>query len=232
MLKDDYSTFVQKLPPSDRMKMDQYGTSLREIEQSLATLTPSAAGCATPKDPGSVVAGGLSDATNFPVVGQIMLDMMVMALACERTRVASMMWEHSSENRRFAFAGADVEHHNAAHGIGGGANDVAKIDNWFAKKFETVIKQMKEIREGEGTMLGNSLVFWTSCMGNGGHSDKGAQFILAGSAGGYFQTGRWLRYTDNPPRNHVLVSIANAFGLPNTTFGNPDWGKGPLARLK
>jgi hypothetical protein len=143
-----------------------------------------------------------------------------------------MMWEHSSENRRFAFAGADVEHHNAAHGIGGGPNDVAKIDNWFCKKFESIIAKMKAIDEGGKSMLANSLVFWTSCMGNGGHSDRGAQFILAGGAGGHFETGRWLRYTDSPSRNNVLVSILNAFGLPNTTFGRQDWCTGPLARLK
>jgi hypothetical protein len=232
LLKEDHASLARKVSTADRAVLDQHLTALRGLEQSLAALTSGGAGCQAPPNPGTIVAGGLSDATNYPVVGQIMLDMMVMALACERTRVASMMWEHSSENRRFAFAGANVEHHNAAHGIGGGAADVAKIDNWFARKFETVIAKMKSIREGAGTMLDNSLVVWVSDMGNGNHSDKGAQFILAGSAGGYFTTGRWLRYTDNPPRNNVLVSILNAFGIPKTTFGTPEWCTGPLARLK
>ena len=69
-------------------------------------------------------------------------------------------------------------------------------------------------------------------MANGNHSEKRQGLILAGSAGGYFKTGRWLRYSDDPSRANVLVSIQNAFGIPSTTFGAPGWSTGPLRGLR
>ena len=55
-------------------------------------------------------------------------------------------------------------------------------------------------------------------------------FIIAGSCGGYFNTGRYLSYTDDP-HNNLLVSLANAMGVQTNTFGNPDYCSGPLTGL-
>lgn len=230
-LKQDYTSFVSRLGAADRARMEQYTTSLREIELSLADLKPSSAGCQVPPDPGEIRPGGLSDAVNYPKVAEIMCNLLVMALACDRTRVATFQFEHSSENRRFAFAGADVEHHECAHGLQGTSADLGRINGWFAQKIAGILARMKMVNEGGSTLLDNSLLYWTSCMANGNHSEKGQGLILAGSAGGYFKTGRWLRYGDDPSRVNVLVSIQNAFGIPSTTFGAPGWSTGPLRGL-
>ena len=91
---------------------------------------------------------------------------------------------------------------------------------------------MKDFREGSGTMLDNVLLMWGNQLGRGNsHSLNDAPFILLGQAGGYFKTGRFLRYQGKAPHNNLLVSIMNAMGVPDQTFGQPDWCTGPLKEL-
>jgi hypothetical protein len=91
---------------------------------------------------------------------------------------------------------------------------------------------MDHVVEGNGkSMLDNSLVVWLNGLGKGNnHTRDNIPYVLAGSAGGYFPTGRYLTY-DNA-HNDLMVSILNAMGLPNEkTFGDPSLCKGPLPGL-
>jgi hypothetical protein len=54
---------------------------------------------------------------------------------------------------------------------------------------------------------------------------------MAGSAGGHFKTGRYLTFPDGTPHNKLHVSLQNAYGIDSDTFGNPDFGTGPLGGL-
>ncbi len=81
-------------------------------------------------------------------------------------------------------------------------------------------------------MLDNTVVLLGSEITRGNtHSHIDAPFILAGSGGGYFKTGRYLSFNGVVPHNNLLVSIMNAMGLPATTFGNPAYCSGPIVEL-
>jgi hypothetical protein len=91
--------------------------------------------------------------------------------------------------------------------------------------------KLDAIPEGEGTLLDNTVVLWINELGRGNsHSRNNIPIVMAGSAGGYFRTGRFLQY-DETPHNNLLVSLLNAFGISDTTFGNPQYCTGPLAEL-
>ena len=80
-------------------------------------------------------------------------------------------------------------------------------------------------------MLDHTVVLWVNELGRGNsHSRTKIPFVMAGSANGYFQTNRFLRY-DNDPHSNLLVSICNAMGVETNTFGNPEWVSGPLRML-
>jgi hypothetical protein len=87
------------------------------------------------------------------------------------------------------------------------------------------------VKEGNGTMLDNTLVLWGNELGRGNsHSRTQIPFVLAGKAGGALSTGRFLQYKDDPHSN-LLVSLCNMMGVDTQTFGNPAYCKGPLAML-
>jgi hypothetical protein len=166
----------------------------------------------------------------YPIMGRLMMDLMVTALACDRTRVATLMWEHAAENQRFPFIGADVEHHEAVHNSQFAA--VEKILTWFTEQQAYLLTKMKEIQEGDGTLLDNTLIFSTSEQSNGTtHRHDNMPFLLLGKAGGALETKRWLRYDGNPPHNNLLCSMLNLMGVEASSFGKQDWCTGPLSGL-
>ena len=91
---------------------------------------------------------------------------------------------------------------------------------------------MKSVPEGDGTMLDNSVVLWVNEQGNGDlHTSTDVPFVMAGSAGGYLNTGRNLQI-DGRAHNDLFVSMLHAMGQTDTnTFGLPELCQGPLDEL-
>jgi len=94
------------------------------------------------------------------------------------------------------------------------------------------LDQLKSVPEGAGTMLDNTVVFWSNELSDGViHDRRTMPYLLAGSCGGAFKTGRLVEY-QGAKHNDLLVSLCNAMGLDDvTTFGNPAYCSGPLSGL-
>ena len=227
---DDYQSLSKRLGAEDRQRIEQHFTAIREIETRLDAATPSGATCALPAQPPSYDSLAAMGDAGYPLMGKLMMDLMVTALACDRTRVITLLWEHAAENQRFPFIGADVEHHEAVHNSQFGP--VQKILTWFTEQQAYLLSRMKEIKEGDGTLLDNTLIFSTSEQANGTtHRHDNMPYLLLGKAGGELPSKRWLRYSGNEPHNNLLVSLLNLMGVEAKTFGNPDWCTGPLKGL-
>jgi hypothetical protein len=91
---------------------------------------------------------------------------------------------------------------------------------------------MSAIREGDGTLLDHSVVLWVNEQGNGDrHTETEIPYVLAGSAGGYFRTGRYLKF-DEAAHNDLYVSILHAMGFEDVqSFGMKALCKGALPGL-
>ena len=101
-------------------------------------------------------------------------------------------------------------------------------------QFAKLLDQMKAVKEGDRTMLDNSVVLYANHAGSNAnvHGPDDLPWILAGSCGGYFKTGQMIQLTETrAPVNRVLVSLCNAMGVPSETFGDADYG-GELAQLR
>jgi hypothetical protein len=80
-------------------------------------------------------------------------------------------------------------------------------------------------------MLDNTVVLWVNELSSGrAHSRRDMPWLLAGSCGGYFNTGRFVQYS-GAPHNELLLSLCHAMDVPSTTFGNPAYCSGPLPNL-
>jgi hypothetical protein len=112
-------------------------------------------------------------------------------------------------------------------------NTMRKVtcDTWFQSQYAYIVGQLKGITDGTGkSMLDSSVVVGMNSMRTGTHETTGVPVLLAGSCGGYFQTGRSLALPTGTPNNGLLVSLCNAMGYPVTTFGQASYG-GAIAGL-
>lgn len=234
----DFGRVQAKLGAADRQKLEQHLTSVREIESQLAQDVTLSENCSAP------VLGpdGLLDPmapSNFPAVGRLQMDLLVNALACDLTRVASLQWTYSVSDLAFTWLGIQQGHHGLSHE--GASNTTAQnaltaINTWYAEQFAYLIQKMKEIPEGDGTLLDNTVIVWCNELGQGSsHTRQKIPFVLAGSCGGAWQTGRYLDYdnliNNGAPHNNLWVSILNAMGVPDDRFGHPLHCTGPLEGL-
>lgn len=227
----DYDALNKRLGKEDKIKLDAHLSAIREVEKRLDVVNQLGGSCQLPTigDPGD-----LYNDDNFPTIGKLQMDLLVMSLACDLTRVASLQWSSSVSNKVFSWLGISEGHHDLSHL--GDSDTVAqdkltKINNWYATQFAYLIDQMKKVPEGDGTMLDNTVILWVNELGVGNsHTRRDEPFIIAGSCQNYFKTGRYLQYSGDY-HNNLLLSVINAMGYPETTFGNPAYCTGPLSKL-
>jgi hypothetical protein len=219
-----------RLGGEDREKLDAHLQAVREIEMQLAS-GGLLGGCTQPAEPGSI---DFRNNDNFPAVLKLQTDLTVRALACNLTQVATIQWSRSVSGTRHTWAGVSEGHHDLSHEGDSNADaieKITKINVWFAEQFAYLLAQLKSVREGDGTLLDNTLVLWGNELGRGNsHSRTRVPFVLAGRAGGALEAGRFLRYDDDSHSN-LLVSVCQLMGVQAETFGNPEYCQGPLRVL-
>ena len=230
-----YARLAARLGGDDRARLDRHLTAVREIEERLTT--PFVGATAACQDPGPAPSAATSNNDDFPAIGALHIDLLVMALACDITRVASLQWSRSVSQTRFTWLTPAIPevHHDLSHRPD---NDTAAVDKltrinqWYATQLATLMSKLKAIPEGDGTLLDHTLILWCNELAIGNvHSRTDAPYVLGGRAGGRLSTGRFLSYAGDVPHNNLLVSILNAMGIADQTFGKPDWCTGPLPGL-
>lgn len=229
---DEASALNAKLGASDRRKVDEYLTSVRDLESRVvAEDVTSDSGCA---------ATAPRDLSNDETRVDAMLELIAMAFACDQTRAATFCMGRSFSSLDFRPLFGWNEHwhsHNNTHTMGGsGIGQAAvtarehhnEIGHWELQRFAAFIDRLRNIDEGGSSVLDNSAIVLTSDVSNG-HSHGNMPVLLAGSAGGAFTPGRHVRYGGSPPTANLWASILNALGGNVTSFG--DGGNGTLDQL-
>ena len=231
----DYNKLRSKLGGGDRDKLDIHMEAISDIQKRLDKGTVQFGGQCQPLVLGEPVEA--SRYINMPVVGQLQMDLLAMAFACDLTRVGSIMWTRSASYPVFTWLGPEVTdgHHSLAHK---GDEQTEKVEHntrvnaWYAEQLAYLIDKLKAIPEGDGTVFDNTVILWTDEQSRGNNHDRREMpYFLAGSAGGHFDTGRYVTMTSETAHSRLLVSLLNAFGIQQNEFGNPEYGTGPLTGI-
>lgn len=227
-----YSSLRPKVSIVDRQKLERHADFLSGIVRRLDYGIRPGPACNAPSDPPQL---GVEVADDMPDVTRLQLDMLALALACDLTRVASLQFSTAVNAIGFPWLGSVAEGHNLSHR---GPSDTAAIEQltararWYSEQVAYLVQQLASITEGDRTVLDNTVLVWGNelSMGNN-HSHKEIPFMLLGSAGGHFRTGRYLEL-GSQPHNRLLVSLLQAMGVEATAFGHPEFGmSGPLDGL-
>lgn len=223
-----------RLSASDRALVDSYQDSLRDIEKrlSMTTAPPAVAGGCTPPMLGGKV--DVKAEANYPQIGQLQMDLMVAALQCGVTRVASFQWGNSNDQCTYSWLGVNNLGHDLAHNNNNcdpSGSKKLQVYRWYSEQFAYLLGKLSSIPEGTGTMLDSTVVLWASEFGeSNGHSGDNLLWLLMGNAAGFFRQGRILNLGGKSV-NDLHTSLCNAFGLADKTFGNPAYCAGPLTDL-
>ncbi len=231
---EDHAAFQQRLGYEDKQKLDKHLQSIRDLERRLEVNSAFGEACTVPSP--DLPGNSYEQNDMYPTTGRAQMDMLVMALACDFTRVASLQWSRSVSNVRFNWVPQRLNegHHGLSHYGDDNADsqaDLLEINKWYSEQFAYLLGLMDGIQEGENTLLDNTVVVWVNELGKGNtHTRRDIPFMLAGSCGGYFRTGQHIE-AGGEPHGKLLVSLTHAMGKPVNTFGVPQYSQGPLAGL-
>lgn len=228
-LAGDLTRLESKLGKAELAKLEAHHDAIRAIEKQLEA---SIDHCVIPD-----LEQGVNPLDNnaFPTAGRLQMDMLIAAMSCGLTNVGSLMWGTAPYGNKFSFlGGADTGYHTLSHepaSNNSAQNKLELIARFYVEQFAYLLQRLADIPEGDGTMLDNTVVLWTTEVGNpDSHTHDDMPIIVAGGAGGYFQTGRFLDF-GGVPNNQLFVSICHAMGLNDTQFGHPQYGDGPLVGM-
>jgi len=221
---------------ADKARLDRHLTLVRDLERRVTALPTGT--CTNPGDPGTV---DYTAEMQMPHVAQLQIDLMVLAMRCDLTRVATLMFSDAMNHIAMPFIcdtatppkciTSDV--HNISHYSDSSPEraQLAQRDTWVAEQVARILSGLEDIMEADGsTALDHSLVFWGSDVSRGNvHAHDDMPFVLAGGGAG-FRMGRYVRW-QSQYHNDLLVSILNGFGGSVTTFGEPSFCRGALSNL-
>ncbi len=231
VLRGDIADLQGRLPVEERHKLEQHLQALRRTESALQASGDE--GCLAPTQ-NPTLNSQSNDA--FPEVLELQMDLLVNALSCDRTRIASLQCSHTVSPTVFTWLGHTEGHHALSHAGDENTAGVAQFieaERWYAGRFASLVQRLKERSDplGPGSLLDNTVVVWAKEMGDSRlHICESVPFVLAGGAFAPFPRDRALSF-GGLPHNHLLVSLCQFMGLSNSTFGNPTVGSGPLPGL-
>ena len=254
MVGSEFDLLAPQLGTDGRQKLEQHRALVRELELSLGSVGP-AAKCDTTfaSTPTGVNVG--------PSVRQFM-SLIRLAFACDLTRIVTF----SAPVPQCPELGypADATFHGYAHqSILGNtacgqmysplaAQAMTDLDAWHAGHVAYLLQQLDSVVEGSGTLLDHTVVVWVTELATPTHQHFDVCTLLAGGCNGFFDTGRYVRYPrtfpnplpdaplTGPPHNRLHVSLLQAMGQTDTSFGmtsavaddgTPLSFTGPLAEL-
>jgi hypothetical protein len=223
-----------RLSGEDRTKLDLHLSSVRDIEQRLREYDGSGpvrgVGCVAPERKSF---DHLSNGW-VPETTRLHIDIIVQALACNLTQVATVQIGGSGGQDITARWPRDNimltrNAHRTAHDLFGEPHYIGErvaLEQWFFRQYAYLLAKMDEVHEGDGTMLDNSVVVFVKNLGKR-HNGYPMVYTVAGGAAGALRGGYYVHSQKN--HNDLLASLCQLMGLGDVVeFGDPDFATAPL----
>src|SRR6202000_3333103 len=190
MVTERITALKSRLGPADRIKLDQYLDSIRDVERriQIAEKTPL-------ENVKADRPAGVPD--NWPDYMKVMFDLQVVAYQADLPRVIPFMTAREATLMTFPHLGISMQHHEASHhNYEQEKLDVLhRINVNQSELFAYYLDKMDAVKEANGSMLDNSILFFGSTLSNPTvHSQRDLPVMLAGGAAGRLNTGRFIRY--------------------------------------
>jgi hypothetical protein len=209
---EDAKALQRQLGSRDVAKLDEYLTSVREIEKRIDR----AERFKDVPDPGVETPAGIP--ASFEEHMQIMYSMMLLAFQTDSTRIATFLLAGDGNNRSYADIGIPEGHHHLSHHQNKQemVDKVGEIDLWYMKQFAWFLKKMDETKELDGSsLLHNSMIVYGCGNSDGNrHTHHNLPIVLAGNGGGSLEAGRYVK-AGGQPMSNLFLTMADRMGVKN-----------------
>jgi hypothetical protein len=219
MLTSQIAALRRSLGPADQQRLDQYTTNVRDIEQRIARIEAHNRSGEVRELPGAPA--GVPDSFDEHV--KLMFDLQVLAFTSDTTRAFSFKMGRDASGRVYPASGVDVGFHNASHH---GTSEerikqFAEINRYHVSLLPYFAEQLKAAKEGDSTLLHQTLILYGSPMSNGNlHNHRNCPLLLLGRGGGVLQGGLHVKAADGTPMANVMLTLLQALGIELPSFGD------------
>jgi hypothetical protein len=207
---EDTAQLQRGLGSADKPKLDQYLTSVREIEKRISNSEQ----FSHAPNPAMDTPAGIP--ASFKEHIQIMFDMMHLAFYTDSTRIATFLLANEGSNRAFPEIGIAEGHHYLSHHQGKTdmLEKIGEIDAFYMKQFARFLERMDQTPDVDGkSLLHNSMIVYGSGNADGNrHTHSNLPVLFAGSGGGTVTAGRYAKFKGVPMSN-LLLSMADRMGV-------------------
>lgn len=216
-VRQDARRLQDRLGRNDRRKLDEYLTSVRELERQITHHEQEAA----KQRPTIERPDGIPE--EYQAHLRLMADLQALAFQTGLTRISTYMLANEGSNRSYPFIGVSDGHHHLSHH----GNDeekqakISKINLFHVQQFAYFLDRLSQMPEGEGTVLDNTIIMYGSGIGDGNrHNHDDLPILLAGGGAGTITSGRFVQYPKETPLNNLYLALLDRFGVEIEAMGD------------
>jgi hypothetical protein len=219
LVADDSRRLQRDLGSTDRRKLDDYFTSVRELERQIEMMERQLAN--GPDAPSMVKPDGIP--IEFADHARLLFDLLAIALQTDSTRISTFMLAREGSNRSYREIGIPDGHHGLSHHRNDPAlmDKIAAINQYHMEQFAYFVAKLKATKEGDGSLLDNTMVIYGSGISDGNRHNHDNLPVLLGGGSKFFRTGRHVKYADaGAPVTSLYLSVLDAAGVQTEKFGD------------
>jgi hypothetical protein len=216
-IRDDTKALHGNLGPTDQRKLDEYLSSIRQIEEQLKRAEQENAQV----DPGMEKPYGIP--SDFAEHFRLMTDMITVAFQADLTRVVTFLVTREGTSRAYREIGIPDGHHPLTHhrNVREMMDKVAKINQYQMEQFAQWVTKLKAAQEGNGSILDNSMIVYGAGLSDGNaHTHHDLPTLIAGRGGNFIKTGRRVVYRKETPMCNLFLTMMDRMGTRMDHFGD------------
>jgi uncharacterized protein DUF1552 len=207
----------RQLSKDDRIKLDEYLSGVREVERriefaeqdTVESVPDSARPEATPRD--------------YDLHVRLMIDLLVLALQSDRTRIATFMFANEGSNRSYPMLDIREGHHEISHhkNRADKQRQIRSINRFHTEKLAYLTQRLQQVQEGPATLLDSMMMVYGSGIGDGNrHNHDHLPILLIGGGGGSLLPGQHLQFGGQTPLNNLHLSLLERMGAAVAEMGD------------
>lgn len=212
---EDTARLAPRLGANDRRKLEEYLDSIRTVERRIQKASQQSQSVDTSK---LQLPAGIPE--SFEEHVRIMVDLQILALQSDMTRVATFMLGRELSNRAYAEIGVPDSHHSLSHHGGDEAKiaKLVKIDRYHMEQLAYMLDRMAATADGERSLLDNTFVMAGASLGEPNDHDN--MNLPAIVAGGGIRGNRHIAEATHTPMCNLMLSLMHEMGVPAESFGD------------
>jgi Protein of unknown function (DUF1552) len=214
---DDTRKLESNLGPTDRRKLDEYLSSIREVERQIQRAETDNKQI----DPHMDKPYGVP--ADFAEHFRMMSNMIAIAFQADQTRIVTFLMTREGSSRPYRELGIPDGHHPLTHHRNQPElmEKVRKINEYHVQQFASFIEKMKATKEGDGNLLDNSMIVYGAGLADGNaHLHEDLPTIIAGKGGNYIKTGRRIVARKETPMCNLFLTMMDRMGVHVENFGD------------